>query len=184
MAKFHKIKTSCERFQTLFLKQSYLSWCSTCLDAWQLNRIIRLDESAESDEIFRGLIQAVDREGRKRIQMFSKMIQMKRSYNENVFQVEGFTDKVLEYTLTKDDRTDKKDKRINAYNKWILLTKEEHWRKCNWCVGSYRMLIDNLPQKSKTFKRLYQLCKPINQDALSKITNSIAFDATQEIFQH
>ena len=46
-------------------------------------------------------------------------------------------------------------------------------------------LLDNLPQKSKTFTRLYQLCKPINQDALSKITNSIAFDGanTEEIFQ-
>ena len=103
-----KIKTSCDDSDSISKVLNHIypdAQPSRMLD--ELNRIIRLDESAESDEIFvRGLIQAVDERAERESKVF-KNDSKKTLLNGEWFLVEEFIDKVLEYTLTKDIETKK-----------------------------------------------------------------------------
>ena len=155
----------------------------------ELNRIIKLDKNADEDVTFvRGFIQSVDRDGRKRIEMFSN-----NNSNENAVDWEDnfssgrvLLDRVLEHALDRE--------RIIAYNNQFYLTKDKKNLEDSQVVSEEDLestlevtewLLDNLPQKSQVKANLIQLCKSINQDALSKITNAIAFDgaSTDLIFQ-
>ena len=129
-----------------------------------------------SEDLFKQLTEKV----RIELKCFQIMIQ------EDAVNWEGhfssgriLLDKVLEFTLTNDDR-------INAYNDQFYLTKEEVTEEdLESALTVTEWMFENLPKKSRICSKLITLCKPINQDALSKITNAIAFDGagTEEIFQ-
>jgi len=153
----------------------------------ELNRIIELDGSANSDEEFvRGITQEIDRDGNNRIEMFSgndsnnDAIEWERNFSSG----RRMLDIILQSTINSE--------RMTAYFNEFYLSKgndvegalEVTEKDIRFALKTTNWLLLNLPPKSNIHTKLHQSCKSVNQDALNKITSTIAYGnkSTNHIF--